>query len=376
MKVLFFVHSLAAGGAERVTATFANHWSRSGLSVVVVTATGSDKDFYELVPAIRRITLDSEVESPNTAAALMNNWRRIRRLRKLLRNEKPDAAIAMMTTANCQLALAGVGLGVRLIGSERVHPPTYPLGSIWEFVRRRSYPHLDVVVAQTRRTAEWLKHNAPRTRVAVIPNPISVPLPYREPHVDPESLSDRTRSASMLLAVGRLNPQKGFDNLLKAFAKTGPSRKDWLLVILGEGPSRSSLEETAVSLDIADDVFFPGAVGNIGDWYRASDLFVLSSRYEGFPNCLLEAMAHDLPVVAVDCDTGPAEIVRHDIDGVLVPSCDVDALAEALDELMSDPDRRSAFGRKAGEVRRRFALELVSDRWRRLLSAESVESVE
>lgn len=363
MHILFFIHSLSAGGAERVTATLANHWVERGWRVSIVTITGPEKDFYALHQGIARIVLRLDVDSANVGQAVINNLRRVRALRRVLREERPDVAVAMMATANCLLAWAGRGSTVLTVGSERIYPPTLPLGRAWERLRRWSYPYLDALVAQTDSSADWLRTHSPARRIEVIPNPVVYPLASYEPRVFVDSLLPPPPSRRLLLAVGRLDCQKGFDRLLTAFAVLSKQQPMWVLVILGEGPQRRALKHETERLSISGKVFLPGTVGNVGDWFQAADLYVLTSRFEGFPNTLMEALAYGLPAVAVDCETGPRDILRHEVDGLLVPQNDAKALVKALKRLMADEDLRARYAERAVEARQRFAVERVAGMW-------------
>lgn len=369
MRVLFYIHSLSAGGAERVTATLANYWVGKGWSVTVVTVAGRERDFYMLDQKVKRIALSLNTNSTNSWQAVLNNTRRIRVLRRLLRETKPDVGVAMMATANVTLALAGIGLPTKKIGSERTYPPAMPLGRAWETIRRWVYPLMDGLVAQTQQSAAWLSRNAPAAQIKVFPNPLLYPLSDQEPRLPPTKVLHDISCMRLLLAVGRLGEEKRFDRLLNAFASIYESNPDWLLVILGEGPERNSLEAQAKALGIDQRVFLPGAVGNVGEWYKAADLYVLTSRFEGFPNTLVEALAHGLPAVAVDCETGPREILRHEVDGLLVPQDDQHALVEALGWLMGDGELRERFGEKAIEARERFAVSRVAAQWEQMFDS-------
>lgn len=368
MKVLFLIHSLSGGGAERVTATLANALAAKNWSVTVVTVTSQYSDFYSLDNRINRIGLGQDFNSPNTIQALMNNWRRISTLRGILKLIKPDVAIAMMSTANITLALAGIGLPVVTIGSERTYPPAMPLGNIWGIIRRWSYSRLSGLVAQTQQSADWLKVNAPAPHITVIPNPLYFPMPIHEPRVIPANVLKNTGCVKLLLAVGRLGEEKCFDRLVTAFASVSDTHMDWVLVILGEGQQRAMLEEQAATLGLSQRVCFPGAVGNVSEWYLAADAYALTSRFEGFPNTLVEALAHGVPALAVDCETGPSEILRHEVDGLLVPQDDPEALVIALNDLMGDSERRARFAERAVEARERYAVDLVVERWEQLFA--------
>jgi len=169
--------------------------------------------------------------------------------------------------------------------------------------------------------------------------------------------------------MGRLVEQKGFDILVEAFSRCATKHSDWSLVILGEGPQRTRLEAAAAELGIGDRVHLVGQVREPDTILKGADLFVLSSRYEGFPNALVEAMACELPVVSTDCSSGgPRDIIRDGVDGILVPPRDVEALASAMDRLMADQDGRQRLGKSAAEVVERFSTTRVMKVWDDLLA--------
>jgi len=170
-----------------------------------------------------------------------------------------------------------------------------------------------------------------------------------------------------VIGAGRLVHQKGFDALVRAFARVAPDQPDWDLVIVGEGPLRAALLSLARELGIGDRLSLPGVVPDLARRMASGGLFVLSSRYEGFPNVLLEAMSCGMAVVSTDCPSGPSEIVRDGHDGVLVPVDDVSAMARVMARLMADGPERSRLGGNALEVRERFSMASVMARWDHLV---------
>src|SRR6185437_12022720 len=141
---------------------------------------------------------------------------------------------------------------------------------------------------------------------------------------------------------------------------------DWQLKVLGEGPLKERLQAQARDLQLEDRVEFAGALADPFPVLRAADLFVFSSRFEGFGNALCEAMACGVPAISFDCPSGPSEIIRHGIDGVLVPPEDVTALASAMDDLICDATKRETFARRAADVLNRFGVDGVLSMWDRV----------
>jgi glycosyltransferase involved in cell wall biosynthesis len=239
------------------------------------------------------------------------------------------------------------------------------LGCLWEHLRKWSYRNANAVVMQTAKGASWARLALKDTRSVVIPNPIVYPLPVDEPRLTPMDWVDNSRK--MLLAVGRFSDEKAFDLLLAAFAEVSPMNPEWVLVILGEGPLRTALESQVQGLGLTDRVHLPGRAGNVGEWYTRADLYVMSSRFEGFPNTLGEAMAHGCAAVSYDCDTGPRDLIRHGVDGMLVnPVGNVSALAKSIAHLMQDEPLRARMAAKASEVRERYSIGSVLAMWDKL----------
>ena len=360
---MIVIHSLGGGGAERVAVDMCDYWLSQGCRVTLVTQSSPETDAYRVPEGVDRRVLGLAGESGGRLSAMLVNARRILRLRALIRKLKPQVVLGMMTTSSVLAVAAAQRLPCRVIASEHTHPPSQNLPAIWQKMRRWAYPKAHSVVALTAGTAEWIETNVPGCKVCVIPNAVRWPLETAEPVLPPPPKEGRMR----LLAVGRLHEHKGFDVLLRAFAHLIDFFPHWDLVILGEGEMRESLEQQVKECGLQGRVSMPGRVGNLADWYGSSDLYVLSSRVEGLSNTLIEAMASGLPVVAFDCDTGPREIIRHDIDGVLVtPVEDDEALCAHLADLMGRPERRAGLARRAIDARDRFSTARIMAMWNQL----------
>jgi glycosyltransferase involved in cell wall biosynthesis len=365
MKLLFFISSLGCGGAERVTANLANYWVAKGWKITIVTLAAAAQDAYPLDPSITRVSLSMAGASKNIIDGALQNFNRAMALRQALRDIRPDVAVAMMDASCVILALAARGLtGIVPLGSIHIHPPCQSTKAIWKRLQSIAYGQLPAILTLTQDTAAWIASNTSARRIEVIPNPIQWPLPESTPRIEPETVCKPERK--LLLAAGRLVPQKGFDLLIDAFACLSERHGDWDLAIVGEGPEHQRLELDISARELSARVFLPGWAGNIADWYRRAQLYVFSSRFEGFGNTLAEAMAHGVPAVSFDCKAGPKDIIRNETDGLLAPNEDVPALIAALDRLMGDTELRRRFGSAAEEVRYRYSLERIAGMWERI----------
>jgi glycosyltransferase involved in cell wall biosynthesis len=368
MKICILISSLAPGGAQRVAVTLANHWLERGWEVSVLTLANPEQDFYKLDPRVRREALNLDRSSKhNLLRGLINNFHRVIAIRRALKDLRPDLVLGLMTEANVLLALARTGLPLVAIGSDRVsRRHESRISRTWKFMRWWTCRRLQAMVTLTRQHESWYRSRWPTLHVATIPNPVRYPLENLAPFLSPRLLKNAAGAERMILSVGRLSPQKGFDILLRAYSQVKNGHSGWILAIVGDGPERERLATLIERLGITDCAFLPGVAGNLGEWYESSDLYVLPSRYEGFPNVLLEAMSYGLPVLASDCETGPREIVHDEVDGILVPPEDEAALANALSRLMGDPVLREHLGRRAVRVRKQFSIESIAGKWDRL----------
>ena len=364
IKIIVIIPNLHNGGAERVTANLTNHWAEKGWQVTLVTFASEKTDFHKLHTSVERVVLPFEGGEGKLVSIVYRNLRRAYALRRILSQRKPDVALSMMDTNNIILAFASKGIpDLAIVGSERTYPPQSPLGFFREWMRYWSYRWLSVITANSSQTAEWLRKHTRARRVEVIPNALTWPLSIQEPVVE---LPPQLKRRKVLLAVGRLSEEKCFNSLITTFSQIARDYPDWVLVILGEGPERGELERQISNTSLSDRIILPGQVGNISQWYEASDLYVMSSRFEGFPNSLLEAMASGLAAVSFDCDTGPRDIIRHNIDGVLAPPGDFQALKIALERLMEDQDLRQEYAKEAKNIIGRFSIESIAGRWEKL----------
>ena len=396
-RIVFVIAHLGPGGAQRVAVTAANALVARGVDVHLFTLLDAPADAYTLDRRVRRNALkaalrgapdinggddlvyatNAEVSATRADAQTARGaftsrfgkaWRRARftlglvqqvaRLRKDIRRIGPNAVLSFLTQTNIMTLLATRGLNVWTVVSERNDPrrqhPNKPVVLLRRFLYRRS----DVVTANSRGALDALEGVVPRSKLAFLPNPLDIADSGR-----PVALA-----ALSMISVTRLVEQKGVDVLLKAAARAFEVLPDWRLAIVGGGPLRNGLETLARELGIANRVDWYGHVAEPIPYLKAAKLFILTSRFEGSPNALLEAMACGLPSIVSDASPGPLELVGDEEAGLIVPVENVDATAAAMVRLAKDESLRARLGAAALERTRAHEVKNAMQIWLKLLN--------
>ena len=365
--IAFTIDSLKLGGAERTLLRWALWCRDAGWRVVVITRQGPDRDAYPMPSGVIRR------QEPRLSVALerLGWWAfpaRLMALRSVLRQESVSIAVGVTVLPSVKLLLASRGLPIRCLVSERNYPPARSPSLPWRWLRRLSYPWADLHLVQTTTTGAWLQRHCGAARQLLMPNPVIWPLPRHEPAVAPESLLPG--DAPLILAAGTKAHQKGFDRLMPIFAALADRWPRLRLVVLGlsDQPYRGVCQQTWLrellgpNPDHQHRLLMPGAVGNMAHWYERASLFVLPSRFEGFPNVLLEAMAAGCACVASDCRTGPSDLIQDSRNGrLLAQDASTDQWIDVLELLLHDIPQRSQLAQNAKAVRERFSEERLRE---------------
>jgi GalNAc-alpha-(1->4)-GalNAc-alpha-(1->3)-diNAcBac-PP-undecaprenol alpha-1,4-N-acetyl-D-galactosaminyltransferase len=365
MRITFLTSLASRGGMQRAAVSLTASWAEQGNEVCLLTICHNQAPPYPLHPSVKLRSLGLTLQSQHS---IRNVWRSLRRtwgLRSAIRETRPDVIVSFGTQTNIIALLATLGMPTPVIISERTDPSRSGIRPVWRALRPLVYPWANALVCLTSSTLARFRAKIP-VRGCVIPNFVTLPPSFAGPAPQRCKRSSRT-----LIAMGRLVAEKGFDTLLIAFSRIAAKHPDWSLSILGDGPLRSELGAQALALDLSERVHFSGEVCDPFLLLRQADLFVLSSRFEGFSNALCEAMACGLPVVSFDCPSGPAHIIRHGLDGILVNPETSDALAAALDRLMGNDQERAKLAARAPDVLRRFNSERVLSLWEALFEQVS-----
>jgi glycosyltransferase involved in cell wall biosynthesis len=369
-----------AGGVERVLTLKANYFAEHlGYDITIILTEGKDKPlFYPLSDKIKVINLDINFEELWTCSFIKKAFVYLKkqcifkkRLSEELMQIRPDITISLLRREIN--FINNIQDGSKKIGELHVNRANYRnfeagdsnvIKNLFaKYWMRNLVSHLKklnrFVVLTEEDKASWTELD----NVEVIPDPLAFDIDETSPMTN-----------KRVIAVGRYVYQKGFDLLLQAWVKIEKLHPDWELAIYGMG-DRTPYEQIVDEFHIdRNRCHLNGPTDDIKQEYINSSLFVFSSRFEGFGMVLIEAMACGLPVISFDCPCGPKDIVRHQEDGILVPSGDITLLANAMNQLMSDDILRHDMSSKAVLNVRRFQLDVITQKWKSLFESVVYDS--
>lgn len=334
-RIVLHIHALSIGGAERIALQWAGWLADEGHEVWMLLGKQHESEFFEVPSGVH-------IASVPTSARTTVIW-----LRDWLISFRPNLVIGVTTRPAINLLLASVGQLWPVVVAERNYPPAKALPWFWSCLRSWLYPKAYLHLVQTERIGLWLTNHKLARSFSILPNPLIWPLPQQSPEVGPADVIPE--GVPVLLSVGTKPYQKGFDRLIAAFVRLAEAYPRWQLVLLGVASDHpellAALAHYPSEAAWRTRLFVPGAVGNLSVWYARASIFVLASRFEGFPNVLAEAMGSGCACVAVDCPTGPRELIIDEVNGLLVPfvedtSHQTELLVRSLARLMDDTGLR------------------------------------
>ena len=329
-RCLLFIPRMGGGGAERVMATIANNLC-VGHEVMLVSMTDAES-FYSLDERITVFALGQKINRKNAFTKLVTGaiggTKAFIRLKSLIKKWKPDVMLSFLTEANLiSILLKILGIKCRVVISERNDPTAR--GGLSRWLECNFYHKADVVVCQSAAVIDFFKEKH-RHKMTVIPNPIAADA------IPPRHEGERRKA---IVAVGRLDPQKNFKMLIRAFSKLDPAFAEYTLEIYGGGWLEKDLREQIEALGLTGRIFLMGTRKNVMFYIADAALYVMSSDFEGFPNALVEAMATGIPVISTNFSTGVARDIVKEENGLIIPVGDENALVEAMEKMLSAEDR-------------------------------------
>lgn len=321
MKILFCIGNLSKGGAERVVANLCNYLIKEDETTIVTTK--GKKSEYNLDERIKINCLENEEANKNF---ILKNIERIKKLQKIVKNENPDIIISFLPEPSYRILFLKIfNHKLKVIVSVRNDPKVEYKSILSKCVMKILYPLANGFVFQTQEAKEYFNKNIQKKSV-IIPNPIEEEF-LCEPYTG--------KREKIIITVGRLEEQKNHKMLIDAFSKLPKEFSEYKLIIYGEGSLRKELEKQIKDLKLLNRVLLPGQVDNIKEKIYKASLFVLSSKYEGMPNALMEAMALGIPCISTDCPCGgPRFLIKDGYNGYLVPINDTYSLYKTMQNVL------------------------------------------
>ena len=351
-SIVFYIGNLSMGGAERVIVNLAAYFHASGYKVTIVTKE-QDSDEYPVPEGVTRILADI-VGDEISSNRLLNLYRRIAKLRNIWKQLKPDYIVSFIKKNNFMAITSATGLRIPVIVSVRSNPAREYPDKVTRLLVRVLFSRAAGVVLQTQQAKEFFPA-AVQKKAVVLPNSLS------EQFLWAEYTGERKKE---IIWVGRMDSNKNPKMLLQAFAAVAEKHPEWTIKYIGEGYQRKELEEICKERNLLKQVVFMGRLDNVAEVVQKSSIFVLTSKQEGMPNALIEAMVSGLATVSTDCPCGgPAELIENGVNGILISVDDETALTKALDKLLSDDEYRNRLGENAKKLIEKVHPDIVNAQW-------------
>lgn len=352
-KIVMYIDIMAHGGAQRVMGNLATFFVNDGVDVILVNDFELDEyeAHYSIDDRINRVYLQKK----NEGKPLKKNILRITRLRKLIKMEKPDLVLSFLGRPNKRMLVATIGLKTKKIVSVRNDPNReYGSRTLNKWIAGILFNLADGCVFQTAEAQSYFPKSVIR-KSSVIVNPVDNQF----------YLQERNGKDEDIISIGRLEPQKNNELLIRAFKKIEIDFPCEKLIFYGTGSKLNDLRRITDDLGIKDKVVFAGDTDDVLEKLKNCKLFVLSSNYEGMPNALMEAMASGTPCISTDCPCGgPKELISNGVSAILVPTNDVDKMSVAISELLQDKEKRHRIGENARIAAKRFQANRIYSVWR------------
>lgn len=355
MRILFFINRIAnKGGSERVAVFLANKLAEMGYEIQFISWMGGPNSFYPLHESISVKALFND--DVNIYRSYIQT---LIRYNKEVKKFKPDQIIDVCTALSLISVPMKALLGVRLISWEHFNTRMNWNAFTPRIARWLAAKFANNIVALTSSDRDNFTQFFGAINAVAIPNPLTLTVTEK---------SDL--SSKVVLSIGRLMHQKGYDLLLKSWQIVSAKCPDWQLHIVGDGDLKDVLISEIESLNLQQSVFLFEPTLDVNSHYKRASIFALSSRFEGLPLVLIEAKAYGIPIVSFDCETGPRDIVNHLVDGLLVEPENIQLFAEAMITLIQNPELRKEFSLAALNDLARFDLDGVVEKWQALFESK------
>jgi len=348
MFVIYSLNSLA--GAQTILSRFANFFSKKGHQVSICFTTDEKVEF-NLDSKIQLFPYSHTEKSLLLPKKLNLPYQQVKHIASSIRTAQADIIISYISATNILSTIASKMTNTPIILAERSSYHRSLKDNYWKFLRRITYPLATKVIVLTHE--DQPKYHYAK-EVLVIPNPLIL-----------KNKHQNIERKKIILGVGRLTTVKGFDMLIKAYSKLHTD--EWKLLIVGEGEERENLQALIDKLNLTQNVSLVGLTTDIEHYYKQASIFVLSSRSEGFPGVLCEAMGYGCPSIAFNCPTGPKEIIQNNKNGLLIEANNIEELYRKMSNLINNTSKRNELSKESKNILTRLDMNRIGQKWENIL---------
>lgn len=351
-NVAFLIMDISkCGGTERVTSVLANSLSKYGFNVSIISCQNGENCFFEISDSVSLLSINGE----RYKNSFIRKYMCYRNLRNIIHSKKIDLLISVDVAL---YLYAFIFRSICKCISWEQFTSDICISILMRFARFLSTRYADSVVVLSDHDREnYIKKYKYIKKIVTIYNPITI-----------KEISNEAKRNRTIISVGRLEYEKGFDNLIEAWKNLEPQFPGWTVNIFGDGSQKNQLESQIRKLELKR-IFLKGYTTRVEDELSTSQIYVLPSRYEGFGLALLEARMASLPCISFNCKYGPAEIIEDGINGILVEDQNIEALAGAMKELMINNDKRERMSRNANKNLSKYSADFIVKQWAELIDA-------
>ena len=350
-RIVLYIDTMYRGGAQRVMSNIISYLDHNNWEIVLCNDFVADPNIlqYTVPSRVKRVYLSDTIQGN----VILKNIKRMKNLRRSIIEEKPNCVLSFLGRPNLRLLIATIGLKVPKIVSVRNDPKREYDSKVKAMLAKQLFKTADGIVFQTSDARQFFPISVQK-KSEIIFNPVDEVF-YQ---------AKAKENCKNIITVGRLMPQKNQKCLIDAFSKIASLFPEQRLIIYGDGPLLDELLDYAKEKNVSQQVVFPGSITNVENYLAESEIFVLSSDYEGMPNALMEAMAVGVACISTDCPCGgPNTIIQDGVIGFLVPVGDADAISEKLRYLLEKPDMRKAAATEAKKSAAIFKSETIMKKW-------------
>ena len=356
-ELFFIIPDLKVGGAQKVLYFLINFLVRKKFKIKILVFDSKKNVKFKFLPEVKIISLNSYKESKNFFQKIFYNFIRIRRIRSEIKKNKSSTIISFLSTANILTLISSLGLKRKIMVNERNDPHNEKIPYIWKFLRFFLYNFASKIIKNIPDKKFNQKFFFLKKKIVFIPNPLML-----------SEVNLKLKKKRILLSVARLTYQKNINLLIQSFAKSNAIKKGWKLIVLGKGPEEYVLKKKCRELQISKYVIFKGFVKNISYWYKKAAIFVLSSRYEGMPNALIESMYFKSAVIGASIP-GVKYFIKNKYNGLIFKNNKEEELTKCINYLIKNNKKRTQFSMNAYNcLKKRAKAEVFYKSWINLLN--------